>query len=106
MSDSVLLGLNVTNHVSAHCNILIRSALSRSAEATGSSTMIKRLVSSSNKRIQEPILFTISFIKKKNKKKNRKSNGPSIEPSGTPANIFDQSELTPGRITHCLLSSK
>ena len=44
MSDSVLLGLNVTNHVLAHCNILIRSALSRSAEATGSSTMIKRLV--------------------------------------------------------------
>ena len=36
MSDSVLLGLNVTNHVSTHCNILIRSALSRSAEATGS----------------------------------------------------------------------
>ena len=33
MSDSVLLGLNVTNHVSAHCNILARSALSRSAEA-------------------------------------------------------------------------
>ena len=41
MSDSVLLGLNVTNHVSAHCHILIRSALSRSAEATGSSKMIK-----------------------------------------------------------------
>ena len=41
MSDSVLLGLNVTNHVSAHCNILTRSELSRSAEATGSSTMIK-----------------------------------------------------------------
>ena len=40
MSDSVLSGLNVTNHVSAHCNILIRSKLSRSAEATGSSTMI------------------------------------------------------------------
>ena len=71
MSDLVLLGLNVTNHVSAHCNILIRSALSRSAEATGSSTMIKRLVSSSNKRIQEPILFTISFIKKKKKKKKK-----------------------------------
>ena len=64
-SDSVLLGLNVTNHVLAHCNILIRSVLSRSAEATGSSTMIKRLVSSAKKRIQEPISFTISFIKNK-----------------------------------------
>ena len=52
MSDSVLLGLNVTNHVSVHCNILIRSALSCSAEATGSFTMIKRLVSSANKRVQ------------------------------------------------------
>ena len=100
MSDSVLLGLNVTNHVSAHCNILIRSTLSRSVEATGSSTMIKRLVSSANKRIQEPISFTISFIK------TRKINGPSIEPCGTPENIFDQSELTPGRITRCFLSNK
>ena len=34
----------------------------RFAEATGSSTMMKRLVSSVIKRIQEPILFTISFI--------------------------------------------
>ena len=70
ISDSVLLGLNVTNHVSAHCNILIRSALGHSAEATGSSTMIKRLLSSANKRIQEPISFTISFIK------NKKAMGP------------------------------
>ena len=41
MSDSGLLGLNATNNVSAHFNILITSALSRSAEAIGSSTMIK-----------------------------------------------------------------
>ena len=82
ISDSVLLGLNVSNHVSAHCNILIKSALRRSAEATGSSKMIKRLVSSANKRIQEPISFTISFIK------TGKSNGPSMEPCGTPANIL------------------
>ena len=100
MSDSVLSGLNVTNHVSAHCSILIRSALGRSAEAVGSSTMINRPVSSANKRIQEPISFTISFIK------TRKSNGSSVEPCGIPANIFDQSELTPGRITRCLLSNK
>ena len=100
MSDSVLSGLNVTNHVSAHCNILTRSALSRSAEATRSSTMMKRLVSSANKRIQEPISFTISFIK------TIKSNGSSIEPCGTPVNIFYQSELTPGRITRCFLSNK
>ena len=68
MSDSVLLGFNVTNHVSAHCNILIRSELSCSAEATGSFTMIKRLVSSANKRVKEPISFTISFIRKQQKK--------------------------------------
>ena len=63
ISDSVLLGLNVTNHVSAHCNILIRSALDRSAEANGSSTMIKRLVPSANKRMQESISLTMSFMK-------------------------------------------
>ena len=68
MSGSVLLGLNVTNHVSANCNILIRSALSRSAEATWSSTTIKRLAPSEDKRIQEPNSFTISFIKKQQKK--------------------------------------
>ena len=52
ISDSVLLGLNVTNHVSARCNNLIRSALNLSAEETGSSIMIKRLVLSANKRMQ------------------------------------------------------
>ena len=41
ISDSVLLGLNVTNHVSAHCNILIRSALSSSAEETGTGVVSK-----------------------------------------------------------------
>ena len=62
------------------CNIFIRSALSHSV--TGSSTMIKRLMASANKRTQEPISFTISFIK------TRKSNGPIIEPCGTPVKIF------------------
>ena len=62
------------------CNIFIRSALSHSV--TGSSMMIKRLMTSANKRTQEPISFTISFIK------TRKSNGPIIEPYGTPANFF------------------
>ena len=83
-----LLGLNVTNYVSAYCNILIRSALSRSVEATGSSAIIKRLVSSANTRMQQPILLTMSFMK------IRKSNDPSIEtcPCWTTANIFDQSE--------------
>ena len=93
ISDSVLLGLNVTKYVSALCNILIRSALSSSAEETG-------LVSSANKRMQEPISLTMSLMK------IRKSNGPNKEPCGTPANILDQSELTPGSITRCLLSSK
>ena len=50
ISDSVLLGLNVTQ-VSAHSKILTRSALRRSAEETGSSTIINMLVSSASKRI-------------------------------------------------------
>ena len=62
ISDSVLLGLNVTNHVSALCNDLIRSALNLSAEETGSSIMIKRLVLSANKRMQE--LFVYENTKK------------------------------------------
>ena len=66
MSDSVLLGLNATNHVSVHCNILIRTALSHSAEARRSSTMIKGPVSSANNRIQEPNSY----------KKQKKSIGP------------------------------
>ena len=57
ISDSVLLGMSVTNHVSAHCNILIVSAMSCSAEETGSSTMIKRLQSTANKRMQEQIFY-------------------------------------------------
>ena len=63
ISDSVLLGLNVTNHVSAHCKILIRSALSSSADVIGSSTIIRRLVTSANKRMQEPNSLTMSFMK-------------------------------------------
>ena len=41
ISNSVLLGLNVNSQVSAHCKILTRSALKRSAEETGSSTIKK-----------------------------------------------------------------
>ena len=62
--------------------------------------MIERLVSSANKRMHEPISLTMPFMK------IRKSNGLSIEPCGTPANSFDQSELTPGSIARCHLSSK
>ena len=51
ISDSVLLGLNVTSQVSAYLIVILtRSALRRSAEeiAIGSSTIINRLMSSAN----------------------------------------------------------
>ena len=55
ISDSVKFGLNVTNNVSTNCKKIIRSALSRAAEETGSSTLIKTLVSLAAKCEQEPV---------------------------------------------------
>ena len=49
MGGSVLFGLNVTSQVSAHCKILTRSALKRSAEEIEALAIINRLVSSANK---------------------------------------------------------
>ena len=60
--DSVILGLNVTNHVSVHCINLIRSALSRAAEETGSSTLIRTLVSSATKRMHEPVSLAMWYM--------------------------------------------
>ena len=45
IGGSVLFETNVTSQVSAHCKILKRSALRRSAEEIGSLTIINRLVS-------------------------------------------------------------
>ena len=59
-SVSVLEGLKVTSHVEAQFEILSRSVLIQPTAVTGSSTMIKRLVSSANNRILEPISCTIS----------------------------------------------
>ena len=63
---SVLAGLNDTNQVSAHCEILSGSELRQYAAVTGSSTIIKRLVSSTNNRIFEQISVTISLMYNKN----------------------------------------
>ena len=51
--------LNETNHVAAHLVIFCRSVLRHPATATGSFTIIYRLVSSANKRIFEPMSVTI-----------------------------------------------
>ena len=60
--DSVLAGLNLTNHLSAQFVIFKRSAFNVLAEAIGSSTTIKSPVSSANKRIFELISATMSLI--------------------------------------------
>ena len=99
-SDSVLAGLKETSQVAAHCGILSRSVLRDPAAVKGSSTIIKRLVSSANNRILEPMSFTISLIY------NRKRRGPKMEPWGTPAQINFQSKTAPGNITRCFLSQR
>ena len=60
---SVLFELNDTSQVSALYKILTKLALRRSAEEIGSSSIINRLVSSANQLIQEPLSFTMVFIK-------------------------------------------
>ena len=59
---SLLVGLKVTSHVIAQREIFSRSVLRQAAEVAGSSTIIKRLVSSANRRICEPISSTMSLI--------------------------------------------
>ena len=59
---SLLVGLKVTSHVIAHREIFSRSVLRQAAEVAGSLTIIKRLVSSANRRICEPISSTMSLI--------------------------------------------
>ena len=93
---SVLEGLEVTSQVDAQAEIFLRSAFMQPAAVTGSSTIIKRLVSSANSRIFDPVSFTISLIY------NRKRRGPRVDPWGTPARMYVQSETAPGRTTRCL----
>ena len=50
---SVLVGLNGTNQVAAHCEILSKSVFRHSAAVNGLSTIMKRLVSYANSRIFE-----------------------------------------------------
>ena len=75
------MGLNVTNQVAAHCGILSRSVFRLSAAVNGLFTMMKRLVSSANSRMFEPMSVTMSLIY------NKKSSGPKLDPCGTPAVI-------------------
>ena len=70
--DSVLVGLNDTSQVAAHREILERSKFRQSAAVKGLSTIIKRLVSSTKRRMFEPISVTISLMYNKNNK------GPNI----------------------------
>ena len=97
---SVLLGLNVTNQVAAHCDILSRSVFRFSAAVIGLSTMIKRLVSSAYRRMFEPISTTMSLMY------NKKNKGPKIDPYGTPARMNFHSDTIPGRTTRGFLSAR
>ena len=69
-SDSVLEGLKDTSQVAAHREILSRSVLRQFAASEGSSTIIKRLVSSAKSRMFEPMSVTMSLMY------NRKSKAP------------------------------
>ena len=88
---SVLEGLKVTSQVEAQADIFPRSAFMQPTAVTGSSTIIKRLVSSANSRIFDPISFIISLIY------YRKRRGPRIDPWGSRARMYVQSETAPGR---------
>ena len=73
--DSVFAGLNFTSQVFAHCVIFSRSEFKVSAAVSGFSATRKRLVSSANNLMFEPI----SFIYRRN------SSGPRMDPCGTHA---------------------
>ena len=69
----------MTNQIAAQRESYSRSELRQRAAVVGLSTMMKRLVSSANKRILDPIFLTISLMY------NKKNRGPRKEPYGTPA---------------------
>ena len=94
------MGLNVTNQAAAHCEILSKSVSRLSAAVNGLFTTMKRLVSSENGRMLEPMSVTMSLIY------NKKSRGPKMDPCGTPAVINFHSDTAFGRTTHCSLSAR
>ena len=59
---NVLPVLKATNHASAQVLIVFRSMFSECAAPLGDSTMMYLLVSSANKRIEQPRFGTMSFI--------------------------------------------
>ena len=63
----VFLAWNSTSHESAQSEIVFRSPFSNLAARLGRSTMIDRLVSSANRRMEKPMFLTISFIYTRNK---------------------------------------
>lgn len=97
---SVLDGLKVTSHWSAHLLIVSKSQLIILLEKTGLSTTMNRVVSSANSRMLDLISLTISLMY------IRKSSGPSIEPCGTPAFIAHQLDTLFLRVTLCSLFDK
>ena len=72
--NSVFVRLKVTSQVAPHCVILPRSVLIQAAAVAGSSSIIKRLVSSAKRQMFDPISRTMSLLYSKN---NR---DPKIEP--------------------------
>jgi hypothetical protein len=93
ISDSDLIGLNLTNHLFAQEEILSISIWSVFADRYGSLTITYKLVSSAKRLIDEAISVTMSLIY------IRKRSGPRMEPWGTPALTVDESDLAPGKIT-------
>ena len=72
--DNVLPVLKATNHASVQVLIVFRCMFSECAALLGDSTIMYKLVSSANNRIEQPRFWTMWFIK------IRKSKGPRIEP--------------------------
>ena len=60
--DNVLPALKATNHASSKVLIVFRSMFSECVAPLGDSTTMYKLVSSANKRIEQPRFLTMSFI--------------------------------------------
>ena len=94
--EKVFRSWKLTNQFVAQVLMVSRSVLIRFAAIWADSTIMYRLVSSANNRIEQPIFFTISFMYIK------KSNGPRIDPWGTPASTEAQTDACPLSTTRCL----
>ena len=60
--DNVLAVLKATNHASAQVLIVFRSMFGECTVLLGDSTMMYKLVSSANKRIEQPKFLTMLFM--------------------------------------------